>query len=106
MRTTPRATSLIQARQETRAPRRLRARRHGEMVSLTALLVAVAVGPAGGNARQGGPPMSIRDNRLSAVLNRVPLRGVLAALAPEAPFTISVRGEVEAEPRARGRASP
>jgi hypothetical protein len=57
-----------------------------------------AVGAVYGNARQGSPRVSIQDNRLSATLDRVPLRDVLAALAHEAPFTISIKGEVETEP--------
>jgi hypothetical protein len=88
---------MIQMRQEQRALRCLQGWRHGGMV-LVAALLAAAVGPARGNARQGGPLVSIRDNRLSAALDRVPLWDVLAALAHEASFTISVTGEVETEP--------
>jgi hypothetical protein len=85
-------------RQEQPAPRRLPAWRHSGIVLLAVLLAAVAVGPARGNDRQGGPLVSIQDNRLSAMLDRVPLRDVLAALAHEAPFKISVKGEVETAP--------
>jgi HEAT repeats len=89
---------MIHTCQERRAPRRLQVRRHGGIVWLAVLLAAVAVGPTRGNARQGGPLVSIQDNRLSATLDRVPFRDVLAALAHEAPFKISVKGEVETEP--------
>jgi hypothetical protein len=89
---------MIQTRQEKRVPRRLRAWRHGGILLLAVLLVAGAVGPARGNARQGGRLVSIQDSRLSATLNRVPLRDVLSALALEAPFKISIKGEVETEP--------
>lgn len=89
---------MMHMHQEKRSPRRLQVWRHGGMVLLAVLLAAVAVGPARGNARQGEPLVSIQDNRLSATLDRVPLRDVLAALAHEAPFTISVKGEVESEP--------
>ena len=89
---------MIQMRQEKRALRRLQGWRHGGIMLLAVLIAAVAIGPARGNARQGGPLVSIQDNRLSALLDRVPLRDVLAALAHEALFTISVKGEVESEP--------
>jgi HEAT repeats len=89
---------MIQTRQQNRAPRRLLLWCHGRIGLLAVLLAVVAVGPARGNARQGGPLVSIQDNRLSATLDRVPLRDVLAALAHEAPFKISVKGEVETEP--------
>ena len=89
---------MIHMRQEQPAPRRLPAWRHSGIVWLAMLLAAGAVGPARGNARQGGPLVSIQDNRLSATLDRVPLRDVLAALAHEAPFKISVKGEVETTP--------
>jgi HEAT repeats len=89
---------MIQTRQERRAPRRLQVRRHGGIVLLAVLLAVAAVGPVYGTDRQGSPRVSIQDNRLSAMLDRVPLRDVLAALAHEAPFTISIKGEVETEP--------
>jgi HEAT repeats len=89
---------MIQMPQEERALKHLQGWRHGGIVLLAMLLTAVAAGPARGNARQGGPLVSIQDNRLSAALDRVPLRDVLAALAHEALFTISVKGEVETEP--------
>jgi hypothetical protein len=89
---------MIQMRQEKRALRRLQGWRHGGIMLLAVLIAAVAIGPARGNARQGGLLVSIQDNRLSATLDRVPLRDVLAALAHEAPFTISIKGEVEPEP--------
>jgi hypothetical protein len=88
---------MIPMRGDTRARRRWQGWRRGGMV-LLAVLLAAAVGPARGNARHGGPLVSIQDNRLNATLDRVPLRDVLAALAHEAPFTISVKGEVETEP--------
>ena len=89
---------MIHTHQEKRSPRRLQVRPHGGMMLLAVLLAALAVCPARGNARQGEPLVSIQDNRLSATLDRVPLRDVLPALAHEAPFTISVKGEVESEP--------
>jgi HEAT repeats len=89
---------MIHMRQEQPAPRRLPAWRHSRVVLLAVLLAAVAVGPARGNDRRGGPLVSIQDNRLSATLDRVPLRDALAALAHEAPFKISVKGEVETAP--------
>jgi HEAT repeats len=89
---------MIQMRQEKRALRRLQEWRHGGIVLVAVLIAAVAIGPARGNARQGGRLVSIQDNRLSTTLDRVPLQDVLAALAHEAPFTISVKGEVESEP--------
>ena len=79
-------------------PRLLQVWRHCGIVWLAALLAAVAVGPVHGSPRQGGRLVSIQDNRLSATLDRVPLRDVLAALADEVPFKISVKGEVQAEP--------
>jgi hypothetical protein len=89
---------MIYMREEKRGLRRLQGWRRGRIVLLAVLLAAAAVGPARGNARQGGPLVSIQDNRLNVRLDRVPLRDVLAALAHEAPFTISVKGEVETEP--------
>ena len=89
---------MIHTRQDERALRRLQGWRHGGIVWLAVLLAAAAVGPARGNARQGGRLVSIQDNRLSTTLDRIPLRDVLAALAHEAPFTISVTGEIESEP--------
>ena len=89
---------MIHTRREKQASRRLQVRRHGGIVWLAVLLAAAAVGPARGNARPGGRLVSIQDNRLSATLDRVPLRDVLSALAHEAPFKISITGEVETEP--------
>jgi hypothetical protein len=88
---------MIPMCEEKRALRRWQGWRRGGMV-LLAVLLAAAVGPARGNARHGGPLVSIQDNRLNATLDRVPLQDVLAALAHEAPFTIAVKGEVETEP--------
>jgi hypothetical protein len=84
--------------QGKRGPRLSQPWRHGGTVWLAVLLAAVAVGPVRGSARQGGRLVSIADNRLNATLDRVPLRDVLAALAREAPFKISIKGEVETEP--------
>jgi HEAT repeats len=89
---------MIHARQQARAPRLSQVWRHGGIVWLAVLLATVAVGPVHGSPRQGGPLVSIQHNRLSATLDRVPLRDVLAALADEAPFKISIKGEVETEP--------
>jgi hypothetical protein len=89
---------MIYMREEKRGLRHLRGWRRGRIVLLAVLLAAAAVGLARGNARQGEPLVSIQDNRLNATLDRVPLRDVLAALVSEAPFTISVKGEVETEP--------
>jgi hypothetical protein len=89
---------MIHTRRQKRAPTRLQVRRYGGMVWLAVLLAAAAVGPARGSPRQGGPLVSIQDNRLSAALDRAPLRDVLSALAHEAPFKISIKGDVETEP--------
>jgi hypothetical protein len=89
---------MIQTGQQKWAPGPMQVRRHGGIVWLAVLLAVVAVGPARGSPRQGGPLLSIQENRLSAKLDRVPLRDVLSALAHEAPFKISIKGEVETEP--------
>jgi hypothetical protein len=89
---------MIHKRRQKRAPRRLQVRRYSGIVWLAVLLAAAAVGSARGSPHQGGPLVSIQDNRLSATLDRVPLRDVLSALAHEAPFKISIKGEVETEP--------
>jgi HEAT repeats len=89
---------MLDRGQQERAPKRLQVWRHGGIVWLAVLLAAAVVDPTRGSPRQGGPLLSIQDNRLSATLDRVPLRDVLSALAHEAPFKISIKGEVEKEP--------
>jgi hypothetical protein len=82
---------MIHMPQEKRALKQQQEWRHGGLVLLAVLLATVAVVPARGNARQGRPLVSIQDNRLSATLDRVPLRDALSALAHEAPFKISIK---------------
>jgi hypothetical protein len=89
---------MISKHREGRALRRLQVCRYSWTAILAMLLAMVAVNPARSQTIPRGRLVSIQDNRLSATLDRVPLRDALAALAHEAPFKISVKGEVEAGP--------
>jgi hypothetical protein len=89
---------MISKQRERRASPRPQAWQYSWNAILAMLLAMVAINPARSQTIPRGRLVSIQDNRLSVTLDRVPLRDALATLAHEAPFKISVKGEVEAGP--------